>query len=268
MRPGYYNQFPRTNHVRITVWLSVVLFFLLLIAYEKVHSQSCNHRIEPVDNWQIKYRERGNRCEGFYRSKVSGEAIEVVGVIIDKLQFKLKKDEILEITSPVVKNGLVHVRAVGIPIKTYYRMDTQIGAGEKFIWPIKDVIYPQKLTAAKIGLFGWVGQETKKTFVPIRVVAKLEAGAGNEAIWMLFRTSVDVETVKWRCADMTNGVPSQLGKWLDTPNQYYRPGQPITVLLPTSKTGELFVEVAARELSSGQWLKRSAHVIVEQKHGN
>lgn len=270
MSPSYDDGFLRANLYRIPVGLLMVLFFWSFIALEKGYSQSCErYGLEPVANWDIQYRKRGNRCEGFYNQvKVSSGAINVVGVIMGKLQFKLQEDEVLEITSPVVRDRPVHVRAVGIPIKTYYRMDATIDVGEKLIWPMKDVIYRRKLSARKIGLFGWIGEENKKTFVPVRAEAKLESMAKDETLWMYLRTSVNVESVKWRWCDIINGVPTQLGRWQDTPELYYRAGKPIAVPLPASKTGDLLFEAAAKETTRGQWLKGRARVIVKQNHEN
>ena len=84
---------------------------------------------------------------------------------------------------------------------------------------------------------------------------------------MYWRSSVNVEKVKWRNSERNSSQP---GEWRDTPNPFYRAGEPISVQLPASSTGELFVEIAAKDAGSGHWLKRRDHVIVgqKQKHEN
>ncbi len=256
------------NRIRITACILLALFLMPIITPDKAHSQPCDPNILPVENWEIKYKKRGDRCEGFYRSLVSTETIEVVGVIMGKLRFKLDKAEAIEIDSPFIKDRPVHVRAVGIPMKTYYRMDAKIDAGQTLKWPIKEVILPARLPARKIGLFGWIKEEKEQTFVPLRAKARLKLWSRDKTIRMYLRTSVDVGNVKWRCSEVIERSASPLSRWKSTRKPYYRSGQAIIVPLPVSKAGKLFVEIAAKDANTGQWLKQRAYVLMEEKHEN
>lgn len=55
------------------------LFFLLLtITGQSVYSQVCDPEIKPVKGWELQYRERKDRCEGFYIAHPVGKILLVV----------------------------------------------------------------------------------------------------------------------------------------------------------------------------------------------
>ncbi len=244
-----------------TLILSLMVLFFALISSDAANAQDCAPELQPVDNWKIKYKMRGSRCEGFYRSNVSSRSLEIVGLTIGKFRFKLDKREVIEVSSPVVKNRPVFVRAVGIPIKSYYRMDAKIDPGEFLNWPIRDVIEPQKLSFRKIGVYGWFEDKEERIYAPVRTSAKFVKEDLDNIIRMYLRASVDVESVKWRWVDGLNDLPSTLIKWNNAPRSSYRIGKPILIQLPRGKTGNLFVETAARESESGEWLKQTFRMI-------
>lgn len=247
----------------------LILFLMIIIGYNNTaYSQPCDPRIIPLENSRIRYQKRGNRCEGFYRSDASVTKIDIMSLVKGGFLFKSDKNEIVEIFSPVVKDKPVYVRAVGIPIKTYYRMDAKISQGQKLRWPIGDLIYPQKLSSKKIGVFGWIGKEAKKIYVPVRAAAKMDSSANDGKIRLCVRAPVNVEQVKWRSSHVTNGICSSPGKWNDPDirkRSFYRTGQPIRIILPSDETGELCVEISAKKQNSARWLNRSIRVMVRSK---
>ncbi len=254
-----------TEKIRLLNCLLVLV--LLAMGHETACSQICNPDIKPVKDQIFGYRERNNdkRCEGFYQSPVAAGSIEVVGLVKGKFRFKWDKEEIVEISSPLVGDRPVYVCAMGIPIKTYYRMDAQILPGKKLRWPVGDVICPQKLYPKIVGIFGWIGTEAEKTsYVPVRAVGTgMNSVPGDDRINLYLRTSVDVELVKWRHhSDMTDA--SRPGQWKDTDKSRYRSGSPIRIILPPSETGELYVEVAAKEKGSARWLKKNLRVLAKE----
>ncbi|MCP4667675.1 MAG: hypothetical protein GY849_15070, partial [Deltaproteobacteria bacterium] len=167
--------FAPKNLIRISLFVLMILLLLSFPMPDKAHSRSCDPDIAPVENNKIKYMPRGNRCEGFYRAKVAGgRGIAVVGLLKGSLRFKQEKK--IRIYSPLVKDRAVHVRAVGIPVKTYYRMDARLGAGKQLKWPLNEVVLPAGLPAGKIGLFGWMPEEENEGKVLVPLCA--EAGPG------------------------------------------------------------------------------------------
>lgn len=255
----------KTSIKKIQRFNCLFLSLLLVMIYETAYSQPCNPEIKPVND-QIGYRERDNdkRCEGFYQSPVAAGTIEVVGLVKGEFRFKWDKDEVVRISSPLVTDKPVYVRAMAVPIKTYYLMDTQILPGKELRWPVADVIFPQKLYSKKLSIFGWIGTGSEKEcYVPIRAAGKeMNAVSENDSVNLYLRTSVDVELVKWRhCPDLPEN--SALGEWKDADRAYYRSGTPIHIPLPPSETEKLYVEVAAKEKGSVRWLKKNLRVLVK-----
>lgn len=240
-------------------WL--LLCFLMLGMVQSGYCQSCDSELTPVENSEIRYKLRGNRCEGFYSSKLSSGSIDVVGLIRGEFHFRLEKNEIIEISSPFVKNKPVRVRAVGIPLKTYYRMDAEIAPGTTFLWHLGELLYPQKLSDEKIGVFGWIEQGNDKIYVPLSVSAGSEKNPNSDKIVLYLRTTTDVENVKWRTANMANGSCSMPNIWNDTQKSSYRSGQPIPIVLPEAQA--LCVEAAAKEKNSALWLKRNIRILLK-----
>ncbi len=256
-----------TDRQKTRLCKCLFLFLMLVIGYGTAHSQ-CIKGIIPVENEQIKYRMRHSdpRCEGLYQKPVSAiGSLEVVGLVKGKFRFKLHKDEVIEISSPFVRNQPVQVCALGIPVKTYYRMDAKIDKGMKLRWPAADVICSQKLYAGTIGIFGWIGTGTKITYTPVSVSAKLETAPKDDKINLYLRASTDVERVKWRSCDVVSGTCSGFGKWEEI-RLPYRTGEAVRITLPPSQAGELCVDVAAKEKNSARWLrKKDIRVIVKER---
>jgi len=264
------HRFLKKGTGRIRIYRSLILILIILISCESAYSGvRCASDIVPVETPGVAYGPRGNRCEGFYHSKVAAGSIDVVGVVQGAFQFKLDPKEVLEVSSPIIRDEMIHVRAVGIPVKTYYRMDAELRPGQKLIWPVADVILPQKLSPNKIGVFGWTEKQDKTFYVPVRAISALYAGVSDETIHLFLRTSADVENVKWRVSDFVKdrcSPPSK--KWYDTGRKHYRAGQPIHISLPSTRAEGLCVEVAAKDESSARWLKQNVHIIVgEDENG-
>lgn len=241
------------------------LFFLLVItktAYSRSGNEICDSNLTPIQG-ELGYRQRGNRCEGFYRAQVASiSAISVIGFIKGSLHFDLSEDEVIEVSVPALPIDL-HIRAVGIPFKTYYRMDSRIAPGEKLIWPVKDVIYPAKLSAKTINVFGWIEQENEIVYVPVSAKAKIDSAIYNEEeINLYLRASLNMQKVLWRFYEVIDGVPSQLSPWKQDTESFYRFGEPIRITLPSSSTGEIYVEVAGVEEGRTHWISKRVRVIV------
>lgn len=243
----------------------LLVFFIPIVHSQLAFSQSCDPKIKPIKNEKLKYQKRAtNRCEGFYSSLVSAEVIDVVGVTKGGFYFETKEDEILELTSPLVNDRLIYIRAVGVPLKVYYRMDAYLDAGQTLAWPMGDVAYLRKLTSMDISVFGWTGDEMDKIYIPVAAASKLAPVANDGKIRLYLRTSVDVENVKWRAA----GTCGSLGEasWQDAPKSAYRAGKSIQIIMPTNGVEELCVEVAARNQKTAVWLKKkNIRVIVGEK---
>jgi hypothetical protein len=238
-----------------------LLVFSLLISI--LSGAQCDQNLHADANSQISYTNRGNRCEGVYTSQVSATGIDLVGLTIGKLVYDLKRDEVITISSPFT-NGKINIRASGIPIKTYYRMDASLSDTATLVWPLKDVIFPKRISANNIGLIGWKGKGNDQLFVPLRATPKINNSHNDENIWIVFRSATDVTEAKWRYAKIKNGRPEPLSQWTMCNRRSYSGGAPINISLPASINGTIYFEFYARDKRSGEWIPKNLRIIVEK----
>ena len=158
----------------------------------------------------------------------------------------------------------INVRAVGIPLKTYYRMDAQIIPNDRLEWPVGDVLYPQELKYKTIGVFGWTGTEREKTYIPIKVASTLLSEDEEEkTVYVYLRASIDVMNVRWRFADLLeDGTCAKAGSWIrPTKNEYYS-GQRIVCKVPADKRRPVCITVRADAQEGDESLSNEAKIIL------
>ncbi len=234
-------------------------------------SQGCDPSIKPSKNPQTGYQWRGNRCEGFFISNISGGDIQVINVTIGVLTYQLDKKEQIIIDCPNI-SSLINIRAVSVPLRLFYRMDAKIDKTVKQMqWDVKNVIYKAKLDANKIGLFGWIQKDGEFFYVPVRAASKLSQSANaaqDNAVRLYWRASVDVENVHWKYADIKTGKWSS---WISVTKSRFIAGELIKIKLPLAITGKINLEVAAQVIDNGsnlivdgkpQWLKENIKIDV------
>jgi hypothetical protein len=233
----------------------------------------CDPLIEEhsIDNWTLKYRKRDNRCEGIYRSDVSIGVMDVVGTTVGAFHFATHDHEMLEISSPVVANRTINIRAVGVPLKTYYRMDAELGPDQTLKWPVGDVILRKKLSDRDIGVFGWIKGDLETVYVPIAVSSKSSPALNDGKKRIYLRSSVELEAVKWRATInpgniACNRIPDNVWRaqeWRDLKQTNYFAGRSIEIVLPPSKAEEICIQTAGRS-DSGQWIFNWSRIILSQ----
>ncbi len=229
-------------------------------------SKSCDQALTPFPGSQLGYKSLANRCEGFYISKVSSGSLEVVSLTRGRLNYEWRTNVILEVTAPSAADRPVNIRAVAIPLKTYYRMDSVLLPGQQITWPLKDILYPGKLTSDRIGIFGWIGEQQEKEFIPIRVrqIAPLKDQAKHEedVANLVVRSSVDVDSFLWRLSARDMSRCLAFGAWQKIAQAPRHAGAPVLIQLPESdiSAAGICVEVAAKERQSDNWLKLSLRI--------
>jgi hypothetical protein len=197
------------------------------------------------------YQQRGNRCEGLYVSKVGSRSLAVMSFTLGRLRFDLTSSAPAQISAPG-QTQPVHIRAVAIPLKTYYRMDAMLPANTTLQWPLTDVLVPEGLTESRIGIFGWKGTEENEVLVPVRVTAQTTSTA-SQAPLMIIQASFDAQKVKWRWGPTANGRCLALGEWQDAIARPVTAGWPIAIDLSKLPAGALCFEAMAQSGTSTDW---------------
>ncbi len=217
--------------------------------------------LKAVDNPAIAYKKRGERCEGFYQSPVSAGSLTVVGLMFGRLDYSLGQNSPLHIFSPQVRKE-IHIQAVGIPMKTYYRLDGWLQPGKSFEWPL-DIVNKMRLRAQNIGMYGQL-VASPDVYVPLSI--KGDTGKTGELIITL-RSSVDIGTVQWRKGAMKNNQCTTMttSQWQSAKpvrgDRFYS-GQAIAINIQ-GQSSNFCMEFAARRAGSGTWLKQLVKIRME-----
>ena len=155
----------------------------------------------PADQSLTSYQYRADppRCEGIYRSPVSGiGGMTLVSLTYGGVAYDPGRDQDLEISLPIEPVEATLIRGVGVPERLYYRLDAELGPGERaFRLPLADVITREKLSPQALGFYGYRTRPGgPKAFIPVSARATGEAtGTGVVAI---LRPGSDLYDVEWR----------------------------------------------------------------------
>jgi hypothetical protein len=199
---------------------------------------NCDPNLKTASNDIFEYKDRGDRCEGFYISKVATPSLDLIGYLKGKLNYELDDKEVVNITLPIkttVSSQIVNVRSQAFPLKTYYRLDAILTQEKPIIWPIKDVLKPKALSPKYIGIYGWWKSESNKTiYVPLRAESKISKVKNDGQFRLFFRSSIDVSDVNcfWSYYKGNN-----LQREKQFINKIYRAGVPIVITPPVGANG-------------------------------
>lgn len=220
-----------------------LLMLLCLSLFKPEIEAQCDPDLTASDNAVLQYKDRGNRCEGFYRSKVSNNSkLYVVSCTWGDFKFKNEKGEVITLSVPGAGEQSVKVRAQGIPVGLYYRMDAALDGKKTLKWDANEVLlkYPDTKMAYNIGLRAFFGDDDKLVFVPVAAASKLLSPTNNNA---------PAVVVQLMCNTRLAAFSWQLdgGGWkkLEGP---FRDGKPVRLQLPanTSKGKKHKLEVKYR----------------------
>lgn len=123
----------------------------------------------PPENGPLGFQRRsnGDRCEGFFRSNVSGETLSVAFLMSGQLP-----ESSFVVVTGAGPDREINVRAVALPLGTYYRMDAVVSPGKPLRWPLSEVVAASRsLKSSDLGLYGWFGDPGRPTYVPVRATA-------------------------------------------------------------------------------------------------
>lgn len=205
----------------------------------------CDTGLTASDNAVLQYKDRGNRCEGFYRSKVSNKSkLYVVSCTWGDFKFKNEEGEVITLSVPGAGEQAVKIRAQGIPAGLYYRMDATLDAKKTLKWDADAVLlqFPDTKIPNNIGLRAFLGTEEKPVFVPVAALSKLLPPQKN---------NTPPVVVKWICNTRLAYFKWRLdqGSWNNL-NAPIRDGKPIRVELPANtKKGKHTLEVMYRPVN-------------------
>jgi len=122
----------------------------------------------------LRYRQRGDRCEGVYAQNVAGSSDLLVASLVESFEAIDDTSSLplrVEWTPP--DGEAVRLRAYSIKPGLFYRMDTAKPiAASSYLWPA-DVLQSLRISNADIGVTGsasaMLGGERREVLVPVRI---------------------------------------------------------------------------------------------------
>lgn len=179
------------------------IFSIVLISnlYLSALSAQCDPNLEAADNSTLRYQPRGNRCEGFYRSKVSAASLELIACTQGDFRFKNEAGEIITLSLPSAGKQSVQVRAQGIPINLYYRMDASLQGSQSLNWEVSPVLLKDTRTsrAYNLGLLAFTGEGNQKVYYPVSSQSKLlPKAAGQDSLVLQFMGTARLASFKYQ----------------------------------------------------------------------
>lgn len=222
-------------------WIFLSLF--LIAASINSSFAQCDSSLEPSDNSVLRYRSRGNRCEGFFRRNVSSAGLELVSCTIGDFRFKNEKGEIITLQVPSSGQKPAYVRAQSILSGVYYRMDAELKSGQSLEWTADDVLLKRQETsrASNIGLLAFRGDGVARIFFPVEARSKLlSTQQANAQIVVRLLSAARPASLRWQL----NG-----GAWQEETGPFFA-GRPFRILLPAGlKAGKHTLEIRFRGLN-------------------
>lgn len=180
---------------------SIIVF--ITVCHPVVAQDGCNPNITPSEKSKFKYKKRGNRCEGFYKSPVTEPSLDVVGVLRGKFKYKIDEKEVITLSVPDVTYDRLTVQAQALPLNTYYLMNATLRSGEKLVWPVKDVLFPSAVPSRNISVYGYIERQDSIIYIPLHAHSKMVKATNVDRIRVVLRATVDIEKVlyRWETSD-------------------------------------------------------------------
>ncbi len=250
----------------LNIRISFGILFISVSFHSIVIAAECDPNLNPIANEKEKYTDRGNRCEGFYQSKVAFASLDLIGFAKGKLSYALDEEEVVHITvplKPVNQIDIINVRAQAFPVKTYYRLDATMPVDGGLDWPIKDVLKPKGILSKNIGIFGWYKPKSGITvYVPLRADPKKSHVRNDDKFRLFFRSNIDVSDINYMWKYYKGG---DLKKEKQYVPRIYRAGTPIVITAPEEVSGFCSLSVTAlikgRDSSiNDNWIDRGIYL--------
>ena len=218
----------------------------------------CDSLVATQSSDPLRYRQRGDRCEGVYGQNVAGSSTLRVASLVESLEaFEDTASTPLRVEWTAPPGEPVTLRASAIRAGLYYRMETAHPiAGSSFTWP-SDVRRPLRISSADIGVTGSasmpIGDARREVLVPLRISQRrppLRSASYRLTLWPTVGLSEVFVTVAATGAD---GTPTRyLQRDAKLGYGVYPAERPIVVRLPAlTERGVYLVRVAATREGSG-----------------
>jgi hypothetical protein len=124
-------------------------------------------------------------------------SMKVLSLTFTEIDYKLTKDNLLYLSTPVETSSVVKVRGTSINPGLSYQMDTLIRSGEKIHWKTSEVLYPENITANDLGVVGWIMESGRRIYVPVWLT-ETSADAETGDLQLVLRVNESLDQIIYR----------------------------------------------------------------------
>lgn len=237
---GFLKYHPIGIHKMGNFFLYGLLLLIFCYSGNTLILAQCDNSLTPASDDLISYQYRQNRCEGFYIAQVSSNPLEVVGFIKGTFSYELTPSEQIEVI-PETPNE-INIRAVGIPMTLYYRLDGTASQGNSLVWRVGDVLYRESVPSHNIGIYGWVKEGLREVYFPVQTRATISQPQHDDTYRIYLRSSTLLSDLRWRVHCSSNNKSSP---YIRYSNGNIMAGEPIIIEIPQTMSGDCTLEIAS-----------------------
>ena len=155
---------------------------------------------------ELGYRRLANRCEGFYLPQLSGSLRVVSFTLNNALDFTWDRGTSLKVTAARPADHRLNLRAVSLRPDVFYRMDAAMHGSASLSWPISPYLYQRNIRPDQIGVYGWIGDERDKTFLPVVVAEEGGGRPDTSTLTIKLQTVLELTHFRWTLLDAARAV--------------------------------------------------------------
>jgi hypothetical protein len=200
------------------------------------------------------YRLRGDRCEGVYAQPVAGTNLLVASFSGSFSEYdRLTRD--LGIRWPASEGGAVHLRALSLRRKLYYRMDTaQPASAGAWTWPL-DLLTSLGIKRPELGIVGWtrrrVGDVERDVYLPLRVGGDAARDTRGYTLVLLPQVQLTEVYVTVAAVDADGRPATWLRDDAALGYRYYPADRPIEIQIERPTRPGIYYVLIGAAMSSG-----------------
>jgi hypothetical protein len=149
--------------------LALALLCIAVVISDVAKGQ-CNE-LPPsmINGREYSYQPRIGRCEGYVANDRQGSFV-MARFTYGYFNYDLTETEIVSVFATVPTTNSLTIRSTSLKVKDYYQMEGQ--AQSKLTWPVKDVLFPSRLSGSSIGLYGFFVDNRTVWHTPVKYSTK------------------------------------------------------------------------------------------------
>jgi hypothetical protein len=250
---------------RFFITILVCMAFYDSFAQDVVRNDKV-YKVALRNTYGYRLRTNDTRYEGLYAAEVSKPQLDLVSVTEGSVQYGLKPLERVQIKAPRIKKYKeISVAGASFSLSKYYRLDMKLSSEKFRNIPLGEVISPNYIRAANLGIYGYVGNpENPAVYIPVKIISSV--GDTTNKIQLIFISNIDVPTLRWRKALSYSNTCTEYTDWsyIQSAAPFYPAGQPMVIQLDkeTNSEKEYCLSIEIKPKGQSSWVSREYKILI------